>query len=156
MQDSLIINVRRELHWHRRMVSDVTTLALWAAWLWLCRPLFGAVATLCGSRAGMHYAGPGSGYAALSCTPASIEFSAMVLAGTSVILLLWKQLTSRQALRPRLAALPDYASHFGLSHQDVQRSRACSVCVVHHDEHGRIVQIQGRDAGSAGDRPSIR
>jgi len=64
-------------------------------------------------------------------------------------------LTSRQALRPRLAALPDYAGYFGLEQQDVQRSRGCAVCVVHHDEHGRIVQIQGRDADSAGNRPSI-
>jgi poly-beta-1,6-N-acetyl-D-glucosamine biosynthesis protein PgaD len=141
MQNSLIINVRGELRWHRRLVSDVTTLALWAAWLWLCRPLFGAVATLCGSRVGSHYA---TGSYAMSCTPATIEFSAMLLAGTSVILLLWNQVTARQALRPRLTALPDYAGHFGLSAQDILRSRECSVCVVHHDESGRIVRIQDR------------
>jgi len=139
----MIINVRRQLHWQRRLVCDATTLMLWAAWLWLCRPLFGAVATLCGSRAGAHFSAAGP---ALSCTPASIETSAMLLAGTSVILLLWKQVTARQALRPRLAALPDYAAHFGLDEQDIQRSRNSSVCVVHHDEHGRIVQIQARSA----------
>lgn len=138
----MIINVRGQLRWHRRMFSDVTTLALWAAWLWLCRPLFGAVATLCGSRVSAHYTT--GGYAALSCTPATIEYSAMVLAGTSVILLLWNQVTARQALRPRLTALPDYAGHFGLDRQDIQRNRECSVCVVHHDESGRIVRIQGR------------
>jgi poly-beta-1,6-N-acetyl-D-glucosamine biosynthesis protein PgaD len=141
MHDSPIINVRGELRWHRRLFSDATTLALWAAWLWLCRPLFGAVATLCGARAGAHYAT--AGYA-LTCTPATIEFSAMLLAGTSVILLLWNQVTARQALRPRLTALPDYAGHFGLSQQDIQASRECSVCVVHHDDSGRIVLIQGR------------
>lgn len=143
MQDTLIINVRRQLHWQRRLACDASTLMLWAAWLWLCRPLFGAVATLCGSRAGAHF---GTAGAALSCTPASVEWSAMLLAGTSVLLLLWKQLTARQAQRPRLAAQPDYAAHFGLSAQDIQRSRDCPVCVVHHDESGRIVQIHDRSA----------
>jgi poly-beta-1,6-N-acetyl-D-glucosamine biosynthesis protein PgaD len=143
MQDTLIINVRRQLHWQRRLACDATTLVLWAAWLWLCRPLFGAVATLCGSRAGTHFSAAGP---VLSCTPASIEWSAVLLAGTSVLLLLWKQVTARQALRPRLTALPDYAAHFGLSAHDIQRSRNCSVCVVHHDEQGRIVQIQDRSA----------
>ena len=33
MQDSLIINVRGELGWHRRLFSDATTAALWGAWL---------------------------------------------------------------------------------------------------------------------------
>jgi len=141
MHDSPIINVRGELHWHRRLFSDASTLALWAAWLWLCRPLFGAVATLCGSRAGASYAT--AGYA-LNCTPATIEYSAMLLAGTSVILLLWNQITARQALRPRLTLPPDYAGHFGLSAQDIQQGRECSVCVVHHDDSGRIVMIQDR------------
>lgn len=141
MQDSLIINARRELRWHLRVVSDVSTLGLWAAWLWLCRPLFGAVATMCGAHLGSRYTTVGY---AFSCTPATIEWSAMVLAGASVILLLWNQITARQALRPRLGSTPDYACHFGLSLQDVQDGRDSSVCVVHHDESGRIVQIQAR------------
>jgi poly-beta-1,6-N-acetyl-D-glucosamine biosynthesis protein PgaD len=143
MHDSLIINVRRELGWHRRFVCDVSTLTLWAAWAWLCRPLFGAVATLCGSRIGAHYTT--AGYA-LSCTPASIEYSAMVLAGAAVILLLWNQLTARQARRPLLARLPDYAAHFSLSLPDIERARASAVCVVHHDELGRIVRIHSGDS----------
>jgi len=141
MQNSLIINARRELHWHRRLASDVTTLGLWAAWLWLCRPLFGAVATMCGAHIGNRYTT--FGYA-ISCTPATIEFSAMVLAGASVILMLWNQVTARRALRPRLGSSQDHAAHFGLSAQDVQHGRDSSVCVVHHDESGRIVQIQAR------------
>jgi poly-beta-1,6-N-acetyl-D-glucosamine biosynthesis protein PgaD len=144
MQDSLIINLRRELHWHRRLFSDATTAALWGAWLWLCQPAIGAVAVMCGSRLG---ARAQAASLALVCTPASIESSVLLLAGTAGVLLLWKQVTARQARRPRITPHPDYAGHFGLTQQDLQASQASAVCIVHHDENGRIVQIQGRRAG---------
>ena len=33
-----IINIRNQLSWYHRLYSDASTLALWSAWLWLCRP----------------------------------------------------------------------------------------------------------------------
>ena len=141
MQDSLIINVRRELGWHRRLFSDATTAALWGAWLWLCQPAIGAVALMCGTNLGTHF-----GRVALACTPASLADDALVLAGTAAALLLWKNVSARQARRPQLTHQPDYAGYFGLSAQALEQGRGTSVCVVHHDEQGRIVQIESRPA----------
>lgn len=143
MQDSLIINVRGELGWHRRLFSDATTAALWGAWLWLCQPAIGAVALMCGTNLGAHF-----GRMALSCTPASLADDALTLAGTTAALLLWKNFSARRARRPQLTHQPDYAGYFGLSAQALEQGRGTSVCVVHHDEQGRIVQIQRREAAS--------
>lgn len=139
MQDSLIINVRSELGWHRRLFSDATTAALWGVWLWLCQPAIGAVALMCGTNLGTHF-----GRVALSCTPASLADSALALAGTAAALLVWKRFSARQARRPKLAQQPDYAGYFGLSAQSLEQGRGASVCVVHHDDLGRIVAIQDR------------
>ena len=141
MQDSLIINVRRELGWHRRLFSDATTAVLWGAWLWLCQPAIGAVALMCGTHLGAHF-----GRVALSCSPATLADDVLALAGTTAALLLWKSFSSRQARRPQQVHQPDYAGYFGLSAQALEQGRGTSVCVVHHDEQGRIVQIQRREA----------
>jgi poly-beta-1,6-N-acetyl-D-glucosamine biosynthesis protein PgaD len=143
MQNSLIINVRRELGWHRRLFSDATTAALWGAWLWLCQPAIGAVALMCGTNLGAHF-----GRVAITCTPASLADSVLALAGTAGVLLLWKQIATRQARRPSLTTTPDYAAYFGLTAQALEQGRDTAVCVVHHDEHGRIVRIQRRAAAT--------
>lgn len=143
MQNSLIINVRRELGWHRRLFSNATTAALWGAWLWLCQPAIGAVALMCGTNLGAHF-----GRMAITCTSASLADSVLALAGTAGVLLLWKQIATRQARRPCLTVTPDYAGYFGLTAQALEQGRDTAVCVVHHDEHGRIVQIQRRAAAT--------
>jgi hypothetical protein len=55
MSDSVIINVRKQLHWQRRLFSDATTAALWGFWLWLCRPVIGVVTWLLGLGAGLQH-----------------------------------------------------------------------------------------------------
>ena len=143
MQKSLIINVRRELGWQRRLFSDATTAALWGAWLWLCQPAIGAVAVMCGSHVAAHFAGTG-----MVCTPATLADSALTLASTAGVLLVWKQVATRQARRPPPAPQPDYAAYFGLTPQALEAGRGNAVCVVHHDESGRIIQIQARSANA--------
>ena len=38
-KSSLIIDLRRQLPWHKRYVSHTTTAMLWAGWIFLWRPL---------------------------------------------------------------------------------------------------------------------
>lgn len=143
MSDSVIINVRRQLHWQRRLFSDATTAMLWGLWLWLFRPVFGILASLIGTGLGMQH----SLLTALTLVaPTSLGTTAVALVATSVLLLGWNLLAGRmsaaEAPLPDLAsALPDYAAHFGLEAAELAQCRASRVCVVHHDEQGRIVQI---------------
>lgn len=141
MTDSLIINARPHLRWHRRIFSDASTAMLWGFWLWLWRPLLSLYGWLVGLHAGLqpvvlkmlNFGGP-----------VSIEGSAVALVSTSSTLLLWSALTPQQNQKPQVNQLQDYASHFGLSEQHLLSGRNSSVCVVHHDEHGRIVRIETR------------
>jgi poly-beta-1,6-N-acetyl-D-glucosamine biosynthesis protein PgaD len=139
MKNSLIINVRSQLRWHRRLVSDATTALLWAGWLWMCRPAVFALTRLLGLALGHRH--PATKLLMLG-TPVSVEATALALAGTSGLLLLWNRLSSQPALRPPTTVLPDYAGHFGIDTQTIVAGRHSAVCTVHHDEQGRITRIE--------------
>jgi len=142
VQNAPIINARHQLRWHRRLVSDASTALLWAAWLWLCRPGLLAVTHVLGLH--VHSRHPTAAKLLLLGSPLSIEQGAVALLGTVAALLLWNRLSSQPALRPRLTVLPDYAGHFGVETQLIAAGRNSAVCVVHHDELGRITSIEPR------------
>jgi poly-beta-1,6-N-acetyl-D-glucosamine biosynthesis protein PgaD len=141
MQDSPIINARRQLRWHRRLFSDAITALLWGGWLWMCRPAVIAVSRLLGLGVGLRH--PALKLLSLGAS-VSVEGTALALAGTSGLLLLWNRLSSQPALRPQLTVLPDYAGHFGIDTQTIVAGRNSAVCVVHHDDQGRITRIEAR------------
>jgi poly-beta-1,6-N-acetyl-D-glucosamine biosynthesis protein PgaD len=145
MQDSPIINARRQLRWQRRLFSDATTALLWAGWLWLCRPAVFAVTRLLAIGLGLSLKHPAAKLLSLGA-PVSVEGTALALAGTSALLILWNRLSSQPALRPRLTRLPDYAGHFGIDTQAIVAGRHSAICTVHHDEQGRITRIDVRSA----------
>ncbi|MFO0688819.1 MAG: poly-beta-1,6-N-acetyl-D-glucosamine biosynthesis protein PgaD [Myxococcota bacterium] len=147
MQDSLIINVRDQLGWSRRFASDLSTLALWGAWLWLCRPVVVAIAILFGSHAARQV--KAAGFGAL-CPTYTLESGGLLLLGTASALLLWNRLTASHVTPPRLTGRPDYAGHFGLSQAELERGLASAICVLHHDEQGRIVALEADP-----DRPKL-
>lgn len=142
-----IINARHQLRWHRRLFSDATTALLWAVWLWLCSPGVMAISRLLGLH--FHSRHPKAAKLLMLGSPLSIEEGVVVLLGTATALLLWNRLSSQPALRPRLTALPDYAGHFGIDTQTIAAGRSSAVCVVHHDEQGRITSIESRPATNA-------
>lgn len=139
MRRSLIINARHQLHWHHRLVSDAFTAMLWGGWLWLWRPVMGTFNWLSGVGANFHPT-----LMKLLGGIINLEGSAVMLAGTSGTLLLWRLLPSRTAHSEEAHDLGDYARHFQLPEQEVMDGRASSICVVHHDEHGRIIRIDSQ------------
>lgn len=141
MNDTLIINARPHLRWHRRAFSDASTAMLWGFWLWLWRPVLSLYTLLSGLHVGIQSAL--TKFLSVGF-PVSIEGSVLALFSTSSSLLLWSVLTPQQTQKPQPRQLRDYAEHFGLSEQELLVSRNCSVCVVHHDDFGRIVRIENR------------
>lgn len=139
MHSPLIINARGRLAWHQRLFSDASTLALWSMWLWMCRPALMAAVGVVGVLSGL---GHGSVQAALPGTMWSLEEEAFALLGTGALLMLWNWLSTRPAPRPAVQATPDYAAYFGLSQRALAAGRDSRVCVVHHDEQGRIVRLE--------------
>ena len=149
-----IINIRSQMRWRDRLFSDAGTLALWSAWLWLCRPAILGAVGMVGVAMGMKRPAPGT--LAASSLP-SVEEMALVLIGVSALLLLWNRLSRQPAVRPRIDQLPDFERHFGLDNELITAARDSQRCVVHHDELGRIIAIEAcapaRDPRPADGRP---
>jgi poly-beta-1,6-N-acetyl-D-glucosamine biosynthesis protein PgaD len=144
MSNNLIINARNSLSWHQRLFSDTTTAVAWGGWLFLWRPILATVGALSSWSATL----PNMLVKLLGGTsPADIVYSLVAVVGGSGTLLLWNHLVpARKADSHRVQVLRDYAAHFQLPEQTILAGRVSTVSVVHHDEHGRIIGIETRDA----------
>ncbi|MEJ0098301.1 MAG: poly-beta-1,6-N-acetyl-D-glucosamine biosynthesis protein PgaD [Pseudomonadota bacterium] len=71
----------------------------------------------------------------------TFEDAVVALIGTCTLLMLWNRLSTQPSPLPRLALVPDYAGHFGIEPRQLTEARDSNVCVVHHDEAGRILRI---------------
>lgn len=141
MSASLIINARDRLSWHQRLFSDASTVFMWGAWLNLWYPVlraFGKVPyldTLARRTLRM---------AVASAPGASVEHYAAALVGASGTLLVWSRMPAFRECAPACPDVGEYAAHFGLTEDELLGGRDSSICVVHHDEHGRVVRIEPR------------
>jgi poly-beta-1,6-N-acetyl-D-glucosamine biosynthesis protein PgaD len=142
MSRSLIIDARHRLRWHQRLLSDASTAILWSGWLLLWAPLLRAYASLAhlGARvspalAKLHLLGSDDG----------LQYSLAALLGASGTLVVWNRLPARRACAAPPPSLREYARHFDLPEHELRAGHEAAVCVVHHDEHGRIVRLERRD-----------
>jgi poly-beta-1,6-N-acetyl-D-glucosamine biosynthesis protein PgaD len=141
MHKTLIIDARSQLRWSRRLFSDASTAVAWGFWLWLWRPVIGALSWVFGVRMGVQHTL--LKLLALGA-PVTVGNTAVALFGTSGALLLWNQLSARKHPLLRTPALPEYAARFGLTPNQLQHGRNSQVCTVHHDEQGHIVRLEVR------------
>lgn len=140
MSEPLIINVSRDLGWRRRLASRASTLALWGGFAFLWLPVLLKLHEVVKQR--------------LSFEPAAIEVleivdplspwhSLIALLGTCALLLLWSLLPSRKAGATHTAETPEaLALGFGLEPETVSTAQGARICVVHHDEQGRVVKLE--------------
>jgi poly-beta-1,6-N-acetyl-D-glucosamine biosynthesis protein PgaD len=138
MSASLIINARHRLAWHQRLFSDASTALMWGCWLWLWSPILRSFAWL----ADLGLRSPALVKLLASGSADQLGRSVVVLAGTSGTLLVWSWLPARKVYASAPLSLREYARHFELPEHELQAGRRASVCVVHHDESGRIVQLE--------------
>ena len=132
-ESSLIIDVRNRLKWHQRIFTDVGTFALWCFWGWLSFPL---LALMCNTWIGKHVKSSD----VFNCTPTSIEKYAFSVLSVCAGLSIWKIL-SKNSISPKSTQNIKIEEHFGVTSEKLTAARNSSVCVVHHDAEGRIVQI---------------
>jgi poly-beta-1,6-N-acetyl-D-glucosamine biosynthesis protein PgaD len=141
MGRSLIINARDRLRWHQRLCSDASTVLMWGAWLKLWYPVLR-------SYAWMADFGVLSQFTLMkllsSGSALDAQRYAVALVGTSGTLLLWNRLPAFKVRTPEVQSVSDYARHFELSEDEILAGRGTSVCVVHHDDGGRIIRVERR------------
>ncbi|ENX49335.1 MAG TPA: poly-beta-1,6-N-acetyl-D-glucosamine biosynthesis protein PgaD [Acinetobacter ursingii] len=133
--NNLIIDVRHQLPWHRRYVSNTSTMMMWGAWLLLWRPflLVWALVELEKSHL-IHQI-----FHALSL---GLEHGITSLIACAVALLLWSNyVPAKSVKRTHEKDVTDYARYFELDETQIHQGRAQKISVVHHDEMGRITHI---------------
>ncbi len=145
MSGSLIINARHRLAWHQRLVSDASTAVMWGGWLWLWAPLLKSSSWLADLGARSF---PAVNGLLADASAGDLQRSVFALVGTSGTLMVWNRLPARRAPSGEALSVRDYARHFQLPVSELQAGRCASVCVVHHDESGRIVQVECRDVAA--------
>jgi len=142
VSEKLIINARRQLSWRRRVLSDVTTVALWLGWIYLWLPAYHKLHEVI--RLKMSFE-PAAIEVLETVDPISIRHSLVALLGTCALLLLWTLLPKRQVTKAHaVATLADYAQRFNLRGDDITAGRNSRVTVVHHDDDGAIVRIESK------------
>jgi poly-beta-1,6-N-acetyl-D-glucosamine biosynthesis protein PgaD len=140
MPEKLIINARRQLGWHRRILSDVATLALWLVWIYLWLPVLDKLRQVIRLR--LHFE-PAAAEVLETIEPIDFSNSVFLLLGTCALLLLWTLLPKRRiAVGHPVTTLEDCAEEFGLPPAAITEGRAGRIMTVHHDDSGAIVRIE--------------
>lgn len=136
--ESLIIDARQQLPWHRRFFSDTSTATMWVVWLLLWRPLLLVTGFM--SVKQHHVLAPIIGI--------DIEEYLVALFACAAALLLWSGLPAKQVRHAQARQTSDYATYFDLPLENIESSRQSQICVVHHDENGKIIRIEQRELSS--------
>lgn len=131
--ESLIIDARQDLPWYKRVFSDTSTAVMWGGWLLLWRPVLAITGLM-----SIHHPHFFSHF----LNVIGLEHYFTALLACAAALLLWSALPSHRVKNPQTKQLNDYADYFHLNPQVIQRGRANQICVVHHDEHGKIIRIE--------------
>lgn len=132
---SLIIDIRHQLPWHKRYMSNTGTALLWASWLLLWRPimiLMGVIGVQ--NHHIVHHL--------LMLFLTALEKGVIMLMVCALLLLLWNNFVPfKPNKRITVKNTQDYAQYFALNTQHLQQCRQQKITVVHYDETGKITEI---------------
>ncbi|GAB02009.1 MULTISPECIES: poly-beta-1,6-N-acetyl-D-glucosamine biosynthesis protein PgaD [Acinetobacter] len=135
--NSLIIDLRRQLPWHKRYASTTTTAMMWGGWLLLWRPFI--LIWLLVEFQKTHLA-----QRLMAAFSNGVEHGATALFACAVALLLWGFLPAKRVHKTHVVqkGLVDYARYFEMPEQQIQSGRQQKVTVIHHDANGKIIGIE--------------
>ncbi|NNP71527.1 poly-beta-1,6-N-acetyl-D-glucosamine biosynthesis protein PgaD [Acinetobacter defluvii] len=136
MKSNLIIDLRQQLPWHKRYLSNTSTAMLWGVWILLWRPLLLLIGVL-----GIHK--PHIVNNIISAFTLILQHGLIALMVCALSLLLWNRfIPAKIPNQVQSKAIPDYAEHFSLNVQQIETGRQQKVSTVYHDENGKIISIQ--------------
>ncbi|ENV47704.1 MULTISPECIES: poly-beta-1,6-N-acetyl-D-glucosamine biosynthesis protein PgaD [Acinetobacter] len=134
--NSLIIDLRAQLPWHRRYMSTTSTAVLWGAWFLLWRPML-VLFTL------MSYNKPYGFHRLFNAFWFGLQMDMITLLTCAAILCLWCKLIPAHSVKhAKVKSTNDYARHFDLPEQEIVQGRQQKVTVVHHNEQGQIIRVE--------------
>ncbi|MFT4020947.1 MAG: poly-beta-1,6-N-acetyl-D-glucosamine biosynthesis protein PgaD [Acinetobacter sp.] len=134
--NSLIIDLRSQLPWHRRYVSTTTTAMLWGCWFLLWRPMVVLYTLIVYQK---HYAF----HKLFNAFWLGLQMDMIILITCAAILSLWcKLIPARTVKHIKQKSMSDYSRYFELPEQQIVQGRQQKISVVHHNEYGQIVRVE--------------
>lgn len=133
--ETLIIDVRNQVPWHKRYLSNTTTAMLWGCWLFLWRPLVIFIGYISIQKPHLveHF---------FSAIAHVLENGFTALLACAVSLWLWSHfIPSKTKAQAKDKSLEEYAGHFNLDANSLMLSRKQKIATVHHDADGKITYI---------------
>lgn len=133
---SLIIDLRQQLPWHRRYMSTTTTALLWGGWFLLWRPMLLLVTFLVYSTPyGMHKLWNAFWF--------GLQMDMISLLLCAGVLCLWCKLIPAHTIKQvKSKTTSDYARHFALPEQEINLCRSQKITTVYHNEQGKIIRVE--------------
>ena len=134
--NNLIIDLRRQLPWHKRYASNTSTAMMWAVWLLLWRPvvIIAGLISLQRHHVIQH---------AFNSLSIGVEHGLIALVACAVALVIWTKFMPAKTVKlTQTKTLTDYVHHFNLPVQEVEQGRQKKISIVHHDENGKIIHIE--------------
>ena len=133
---SLIIDVREQLPWHKRYMSTTTTAMLWACWLFLWRPFVLVMSFIVIQKPHLlHHFFTTFGHV--------LENGFTALIACAVSLWLWSNFVPSKTKREAEdKSIEEYAHHFGLNTEHLLQARSQKISTVYHDADGHITDIR--------------
>lgn len=132
----MIIDIRHQIPWQKRYISNTGTLMLWAGWLLLWHPIAVSMGLIQEQHQSIVDQLLGAFFAVVEN-----GFTALVICALS--LWLWRHfIPSTRVKQSAQKNVQDYAAHFQLDLQNLHRARQQKILTVHHDESGKIKCIE--------------
>ncbi|MDT0128397.1 poly-beta-1,6-N-acetyl-D-glucosamine biosynthesis protein PgaD [Acinetobacter baumannii] len=129
----MIIDLRRQLPWHKRYASTTSTAMMWAArpfvFIWVLAELQKT-----------HLV-----HRLFSAFGVGIEHGITALIACAVGLLLWSHVLPERRVEGselNMKQTDDYARYFDLPVQEIEQGRSQKITVVHHNEFGKIIRVE--------------
>ena len=133
--ETLIIDARKQLPWHRRYFTNTLTAMLWACWLLLWRPVVILVGYLSLEK-------PQLLHFFWEAFAKALESGFFALLVCAVLLWLWSNFVpSKTVVDAEAKSIVEYGGYFKLNVDALQQVRQQKIVTVHHDAEGRITYI---------------
>lgn len=132
----MIIDIRHQIPWQKRYISNTGTLLLWVFWLLLWQPIMISMGLLSVQKQQIvdHLL-----YAFF--TILENGFTAILVC--ALVLWLWSHFIPAKSIKySQVKGMKEYSEHYKIDASIIHSARQQKIVTVHHDESGQISKIE--------------
>lgn len=134
---SVIIDIRHQLPWQKRYLTNTSTLMLWGAWLLLWQPLMISLGML------DHHHNSDLLDQIMHVFFGILEHGFIAILACALMLWLWSNFIPAKSVKyTQLKGINDYAAHFELTAEQIHSCRNKKIVTVHHNASGQIIKVE--------------